>query len=184
MPALFVSIVVVGASILVTIALACLIHELGHAFCYVRISGRRAVVFVGQRPCLLQLRLKWIDLNFDPRVGDPRRGTNECVFDPRGLTASQLRQVVWGGPVATAMLGLAFLLLALNAMQTPTDWDFLASTTACLVSFSFVVEDLIPSRTEAGSLSDGARIKLLRAYDRDAVLVPPDASTIASWWPR
>jgi hypothetical protein len=172
---------VVGVAILVSAGLACLVHELGHAFCYTRLSGRRAVVYVGQRPGLIMWRLKGMDVHFDPRVGDPRRGRPECLIDPRGLTASQLRQVIWGGPVATGLLGLGLLAVAVSAIRTPTDWVFLASATACFVCFAFVVEDMIPGRGKDGSLSDGGKLKLLTGFEPDAVPVSPDAAPAAPW---
>jgi len=181
MPSVLLAPGIVGAAILVSVPLACLVHELGHAFCYTRIAGRRAIVYVGQRPGLVVLRLKGVELHFDPRLGNPTRGRPECLTDPRGMTASQLRQVFWGGPIATALLGLAFLAFAVSAVRNPTDWLFLSTATSCLVCFAFVIEDLIPSRSEDGPLSDGGKLKLLSSLEPDAVPIPPDDPPATPW---
>ncbi len=179
----FLAIAILAAGIYVSAVLGTLVHELGHAYCYRRVTGRRAVVYAGQRPGVIAWRLKWVEIHFDPRMEDPTRGRPECVIDPRGLTVSELRQVFWGGPVFTGVLGLWFLTGAVLGLGNPTGWVFLTSAPGCLICFAFVVEDLIPKQDFDGLLSDGGQLNRLRGLEPDYVLVPEDAPSQEPWQP-
>jgi hypothetical protein len=172
-PPLVVALCVFGAALVVICPLSTLVHELGHALCYTRLTGRRATVYVGRRPTLLTWQLKRLDLHFDPREGGPLLGRHQTVIDPRGMTASQLRQVLLAGPAATALLGFAFFLAAIGAVGNPGGPVFVAAATSCVACFMFVIEDLVP-HGRPGHLSDGAKIKMLGGYPPQAVAVSPD----------
>jgi len=170
-------------------------HELGHALAVLR-TGRRALVIVGHQPPLLKLQVGRLELRLHPQLAIPEfhpltdmskaRGPylGACRYDPRGLTAGQLRSIMRGGPLADIVTGLVFAGLGFVVADTSSILFMLAAS-GFVVSFLQGLMNLRPIR-EDKRISDGAHMLSLKGLSDDAVPIPlpePTASPAGSSFP-
>jgi hypothetical protein len=164
----------------VTGPLLTLLHELGHARGVIR-AGRRPLVIVGREPALIKLRLRRLDLHFDPwggvRLSDPawqRPGqiAGSCLYHPTGMTAAQHRSIILGGPWASVLGGLLFAAVALAC--PPASVAFWIAAVSSLSGFWAGILNLIP--IDRGRIhTDGAGLVELRGVEDDHVVSRPSS---------
>lgn len=105
------------------------------------------------------------------------------MIDPRGLTTSQLRQVLLAGPIATALLGLVFASAALGASSDLTSGLFAGPAAGVLVCVVATVRELFPGDDAEARLSDRGQLRKLREYRPRDVPVPTEAAHQSSQGP-
>jgi hypothetical protein len=154
--------IVVG--LVLTFALATVVHEFGHALA-VRLAGQRVLaIHLGSPPALVTFRLGTVPVS----VGLRLHGHVAHHFMPAGRSAL----VAAAGPAANLLSVPLFLLLPLPHWQ--------AASLAVVTAISGVAE-LVPARCADGRLTDGARLLLFPAERRAeadvrALLERPDWS--------
>ena len=145
---------------LVTLPLACLVHELGHALTAWRYTGRRSLVVVGGERSLLRLRLPFCELDFHPLIEEAW-----CWFDAKGLTVDQARAVARAGSLADAAMMLVWAGVAYAIGDAGSVLFWVAALGFTLSALSSIVE-LIPI-SRPGQLSDGGQLTRLRGRRGD-----------------
>jgi Zn-dependent protease len=142
------AIVALIAGLIITFLLGILVHELGHVL---------AIRLVGRRPTAIHLLGPPDRITFNIgalRVGLGINPGGEVDY-PRGLSAAQVAVVAAAGPAADLVTAPVVLLLPIAR------W---AAVYFAVIMAASGISNLIPAKTEDGSLSDG--VKLIRARAR------------------
>jgi hypothetical protein len=145
----------------VTLPLAVLIHELGHAWAHIRLGGRPTVILAGPYTPIFHHRFKRLDLHWHPIV---LGGVCHCRHGD--LTVADLRRILNAGPRATVGFGLVCALLAAVVADTGGLPLYIAGA-GFLLSIYITLDGLIRHKDEFGDLTDGGKLRILAKVPAD-----------------
>ena len=141
-----------------------LVHELGHAL-VVLACGRSAEAAVGdsRRGMRIAIGRLGVSIGLFKLAGS-------CTYDSDGLTIRQRKNVVLGGPVASA-LAAAVLALAAYLVADPSGPLFWLLAAGAAVAAVHAADTAWPRRGRHSERSDGAQLRRLRSFEPH--FVPP-----------
>jgi membrane-associated protease RseP (regulator of RpoE activity) len=145
----------------VTLPLIVIVHELGHALATRWVAGRRSVVSVGRQPAMIDHQTQWFWFRIHPMLDLAGQRLGYCLYDRKGLTLRQEREIILAGPLASfllAFVGAAVAYLADDPKSLAWMLGVGAFATAVIATF----EDLIPRTAPGGQISDGEGLRRLR----------------------